>query len=115
MTRVSVSTPEGMLLGDDIHIADNAWRRFIGLMGTRDLPIGSGLIFPRTNAVHGFFMRYPIRLVYLDRKKIVVRVAVLAPWHVGPWVPRAFYVLELPMAVPEEYLKLGGEIRWSES
>ncbi len=113
MKRVTLRTSDGTLLGEDIHIADNPWRRFIGLMATQDLSLGSGLIFPRTNAVHGFFMRYPIRLVYLDRKKIVVRVAVLTPWHLGPWVPKAFYVVELPMAVPGEYLKLGAEWRWS--
>lgn len=113
MTRVTLSTSHGTLLGEDIRIADNPWRRFMGLMGTRDLPLGAGIIFPRTNAVHGFFMRYPIRLVYLDRKKVVLRVAVLDPWRLGPWVPKAFYVVELPLAVPEEHLRLGEEWQWS--
>lgn len=76
--------------------AESFWQRFRGLMGTRQLDADRGLLFPRTNSIHTFFMRYPINVVYLDRTYQVLRVDLMKPWRVGPIVWKAYWVLEVP-------------------
>jgi len=97
------------VLGDRILLAANPWLKLRGLMGTREIRAGSGMLFPRTNAVHGFFMQYGLRLVYLDRNQAVLATCLLRPWRVGPIVPRARYVLELP---EHALVSVGDVLEW---
>ena len=77
-------------------IADTPLRRLKGLLGRDELPPGHGLLLRPANAVHTFFMRFPIDIVFLDRDLRVLRVAA----HVKPWRAAArrgaHAVLELP-------------------
>lgn len=84
------------LLGDHIQVADSFWLRFRGLMGTTSLDSGEGMLFPRTNSIHMFFMRYPLTIVYLSKDMRVLRSVVVQPWRIGPIVFKAQWVLELP-------------------
>lgn len=102
----------GLILGERVRLANGPWQRFMGLMGTSELPFGGGMLFPKTNAVHGFFMRYPIRLAYLDSRGTVLRVVVLKPWRVGPVVPKARFVLELPDNPSSDILHPGDILAW---
>ncbi|NMP24442.1 DUF192 domain-containing protein [Sulfobacillus harzensis] len=113
MTYLNVHTADGIELGSHVRLTQNPWHRFLGLMGTRNLGMGQGMLFPHTNAVHGFFMRYAIRLVYLTRDQRILRTALLKPWRLGPWVRDAYYVLELPISIEGEALKPGTRISWS--
>ncbi len=93
------------LLGDRIQVADSFWLRFRGLMGTARLEPGEGMLFPRTNSIHMFFMRYPLTIVYLSKDMKVLRSVVVKPWRVGPVVLRAQWVLELPDGCQENINK----------
>lgn len=78
-------------------VADNVWTRFRGLMGERALPEGYGLLLRNESAIHSFFMRIPIDVVYLDAAANVVRVTdAMPPWRLGPLVRGVQDVLELP-------------------
>lgn len=113
MTYLTVRVPStGLIVGDAVRLAEGPWQRFLGLMGTRELPSGSGMLFPNTNAVHGFFMRYPIRLAYLDKSGTILRIAVLKPWHIGPVVRKARFVLELPDTPSTRILHPGDRLTW---
>lgn len=113
MTYLTVRVPStGLLLGDHVRLADGTWQRFMGLMGTPDLPSGGGMLFPKTNAVHGFFMRYAIRLAYLDAMGTVLAVVVLKPWRVGPIIRHARFVLELPDNPSTRILHPGDRLTW---
>lgn len=114
MTYLTVRVPStGLVLGERVRLAEGPWQRFLGLMGTRDLPSGSGMLFPHTNAVHGFFMRYPIRLAYIDKQGTVLAVSVLKPWRVGPVVRQARFVLELPDNPSTHILHPGDRLTWN--
>ncbi len=77
--------------------ARSYWSRLKGLLGTRVLPDGDGLLIEPCNSIHMFFMAFPIDAVYLDDADRILRVAAeLKPWRVGPIVGRAKRVLELP-------------------
>jgi uncharacterized membrane protein (UPF0127 family) len=87
------------VIGDRIQIAGTFWLKFRGLMGTSSLKEGEGMLFPSTNSIHMFFMHYPLLILYLSRDYRVMRVAIVAPWHIGPVVLRASMVMECPVSV----------------
>lgn len=60
-------------IGGCIEIADKGERRRKGLLGRTGLAAGEGLWIVPCEAVHTFGMRFPIDLVYLDRKHRVVK------------------------------------------
>jgi len=49
-------------------IADNAWTRFKGLIGVRELAEGDGLAIIPCSGVHCMFMSIPIDVVYVDKE-----------------------------------------------
>ncbi len=85
----------GRNLSGEVFVAHNFWLRFKGLMGTASLSSDQGMLFPHTNSVHMFFMRYPLLIVYLSADWQVMKVVTLKPWALGPIVWKAAWVLEL--------------------
>lgn len=62
-------------------VAATIWRKTVGLMGRKGLGPDDGLMIPRCRAVHTFFMRFSIGLVFVDERNAVVSVRK----SVGPW------------------------------
>jgi uncharacterized membrane protein (UPF0127 family) len=94
--RVINSTKQ-TVLADDAAVAESFWARARGLLGRKQLNEGEGLLLTRTNSIHMFWMAFPLSLVYINRDGKVLRtVDHIAPWRVGPIVPGANAVLELP-------------------
>ena len=83
--------------GVKAEVARTLWARIRGLIGRRGLPAGEGLLILRCNAIHTFFMSFPIDAVFLDASDRVVKVVRgIKPWRPlvwGGW--RAKKVLEL--------------------
>jgi hypothetical protein len=74
---------------------DSASRR-TGLLRHASLDEGSAIIIAPSNAVHTFFMRFPIDLAFVSRDGRVVKTrAAVGPWRVSSSL-RAFAVVELP-------------------
>ena len=86
----------GTTLADKLEVAESGPRRSKGLLGRKEFRPGEGLWIVPCEAVHTFFMQFPIDLVYLDRKYRVrkVRAGVL-PWRISGCLS-AHSVLELP-------------------
>jgi uncharacterized membrane protein (UPF0127 family) len=81
-------------------LAENLWMRFRGLMGRSSLQEGGGLVLKGDKSIHTFFMKFPIDVVYADRGGRVVRVdPAMLPNRIGPIVPQAVYIVELPVGV----------------
>jgi uncharacterized membrane protein (UPF0127 family) len=75
-------------------------------------PVAQGLLIPHCPSVHGFFMRYPLDIIYLSRDDAdhytVTHTDTLAPWHIslgrnsllptsqGLTMRRSAHTLELP-------------------
>jgi uncharacterized membrane protein (UPF0127 family) len=83
-------------LGDRIETADRGPRRRKGLLGRDGLAPGQGLWIVPCEAVHTFAMRFPIDLVYLDRRRRVLKVRHSVPPGRISACLRAHSVLELP-------------------
>lgn len=85
------------LLADHASRADTFARRFKGLMGVTELPLGDGLHIEPCNSIHTFFMKIAIDAVFLDRDLNVVDVChAMAPWRMSRVYFGARSVLELP-------------------
>lgn len=66
----------------DLRVADGFFSRLRGLMFSRPLADGSGLLILDCSSVHCAFMRQAIDVLYLDRHGIVLKcVPDLRPWH----------------------------------
>jgi len=78
-------------------VANNYWSRFRGLIGSRPLRPGEGLLIVPCSSIHTHFMSFPIDVLYLNREREVVGIDhSLPPWHLGRFYKRVRCVLELP-------------------
>ena len=77
-------------------MARTLWARVKGLIGRSGLPPGKGMLILRCNALHTFFMRFPIDATFYDREGRVVRIVRgIRPWRPFVWGGwRAVKVLE---------------------
>lgn len=87
---------------------DSASRRK-GLLGRDGLSPGTALIIAPSNAIHTFFMRFPIDVAFVAKDGRVVKVRT----GVGPWrmsaAFRAFAVVELPTGTLERSATAAGD------
>jgi hypothetical protein len=112
--RVSNLT-RNTVLATCMEVADSAAKRNKGLLGRERLAPGEGLWIRPCEAVHTFWMRFPIDLVYLDRKNRIRKlVSALPPWRLSACL-RAHSVLELPSGtIRETQTQLGDTIEFSD-
>jgi uncharacterized membrane protein (UPF0127 family) len=96
-TRFEVTnSTRGTVLATCLEVADSAPKRSKGLLGRVGLAPGEGLWIAPCESVHTFFMRFPIDLVYLDRKNKVKKVrSDVGAWRLSACLS-AHSVLELP-------------------
>jgi uncharacterized membrane protein (UPF0127 family) len=87
---------EGTVLGHSIRVANTSRSRRKGLLGSHGLKSGEGLWIVPCEGVHTFAMRFPLDIVYLDRRNHVRKIVTdLQPWRVS-FSLMARSVLELP-------------------
>lgn len=87
----------GSVLADRLERASSPLARMRGLLGKASLAEGEGLWIQPCNAIHTFFMRFAIDVVFLSRDLRVVRaIPELRPWRATRIHPRAALVVELP-------------------
>jgi uncharacterized membrane protein (UPF0127 family) len=84
------------VLGEAVEVADTSAKRRVGLLKHERLDPGTGLWIVPCESVHTFFMKFPIDLVYLDKKKKVSKVRNAVPaWRLSACLT-AHSILELP-------------------
>ena len=86
---------EGKIVYAKVNEAKTFWQRFRGLMGRTYLGEGEGLWFENCSAIHCFFMKMPIDVVYCDKNYKVVGVETISPWKIGHRFKGACHVLEV--------------------
>jgi uncharacterized protein len=85
----------GRVVADRLLTAFDSASRRQGLLGRDGLPAGSALIIAPSNAVHTFFMRFPIDILFVGRDGRVIKVrSAVPPWRMTASL-RAFAVIEL--------------------
>jgi uncharacterized membrane protein (UPF0127 family) len=96
LSRVAVKTPSDAVICSECEVADRALPRMKGLLGRDRLEPGTGMLIKPAPSVHMFFMRFPIDVVFIDRRNTIVGIShVLKPWRMAG-ARRAVAALELP-------------------
>lgn len=78
-----------------IKIADNYFKRLIGLMFKRDIDYGLLIILKYGSSIHTCFMLFTIDVYFLDENKIIIDKITLKPWRYYKTRKKAKYVFEV--------------------
>ena len=90
------------VLAEAAEVADTSAKRRTGLLKHSRLDAGEGLWIVPCESVHTFFMKFPIDLVYLDKRWKVRKVRQAVPaWRLSACLT-AHSVLELPAGTIEQ-------------
>jgi uncharacterized membrane protein (UPF0127 family) len=90
------------VLAQAADMADTSEKRRTGLLKHERLNPGEGLWIVPCESVHTFFMKFPIDLVYLDKKRKVKKVRHAVPaWRLSACLT-ANSILELPAGTAEQ-------------
>ncbi len=85
------------VLADKIEVADSFFKRLNGLIGRSGLNKGEALILLPCNAVHTFFMKFSIDIIFLDQEAVILEVIEnLKPYRFSPIIVKAKFAIELP-------------------
>lgn len=72
-----------------LEVMDTFWKRFIGLMGRDDVPIGNAALFRKCSSIHMFFMKVPLDVIWYGMAMPDGRVPALSvardvkPWQIA--------------------------------
>lgn len=99
---------------ETVYKAERSLERMRGLLG-RTLQPKEGFLLEPCNSVHTWFMSYPIDVVFLNKRGIILKIVhSLGPWKMAAsWTARA--CLELPAGyVREQGLSEGQYLLWGD-
>ena len=97
MTKLRVrNQSKNTVLGDRVSIADTSATRRTGLLKHSRLEPGEGLWIAPSEAVHTFGMKFPIDVLFLDKKRKVLKIRSDMVRSRMAICLRAHSVLELP-------------------
>jgi uncharacterized membrane protein (UPF0127 family) len=100
----------GVPLADRARLANNPYTRLVGLLPRRHLEPGEGLALLPGSAIHTFFMRMAIDVIFVDREGLVLKTAVnVRPWRMVNAPRKTRYTLELPVGVIEQSSTFAGD------
>jgi uncharacterized membrane protein (UPF0127 family) len=94
-TAILRNSRTGVLIADRVIPAFDSRARRTGLLNHSGLRPGEAMIIAPTNAIHTFFMRFPIDVAFVDRQGCVLKICTaLRPWRIAAeW--RAHAVIEM--------------------
>ncbi len=103
------NTTRNTVLAEKTGVANTSAKRRQGLLKHSSLPKGEALWIAPCEAVHSFWMKFPIDVVYLNKQKKVLKVRHnLVPWRLSACL-LAHSVLELPAGMAAETLTSKGD------
>jgi uncharacterized protein len=87
----------GNLVADQCRLAEGFWPRLRGLLFTRPLGEGEGLLIDPCQSVHTVMMGYSIDVLFLDKNgRVAHLIDAMRPYRASKFVWSARSVLELP-------------------
>jgi uncharacterized membrane protein (UPF0127 family) len=100
MGQQAVNQTRQTVLASRVQLADNYFKRLVGLMGQPLIPEGFGLWITPCQDIHSFFMKVEFDAVFLNKEGTVLHlVENMKPWRVSKFVKGGKVVLELPAGV----------------
>lgn len=94
-----INARSGAVLADSLVSAHDSRSRRKGWLGRTSAPLGEAIWILPCEAIHCFFMRFPIDVLFLDRDLRIVQVRrSVKPWRIAVCL-KAYSVIELPEGV----------------
>ncbi len=90
-----INARSGNVVADQLLTAFDSGSRRKGLLSQVSLPASTAMIIAPTNAIHTFFMKFPIDIAFVSKSGRVLKIRSSVPaWRMtASW--RAFAVLEM--------------------
>jgi len=100
------------VLGERIGVAETSLTRMVGLLGKRGLEPGTGLLIMPSQAIHTVAMKFPIDVLFVDRKwRVVGMRSAMPPYRLTGIHWRARCVIELPSGkISETSTEVGDQL-----
>lgn len=103
------NTTKNTVLATAADVADTSLKRNIGLLKHKSLPQGEGLLITPCEGVHTIGMKFPIDVLFLNKKRKVVKIrGAMVPLRLALCL-RAHSVLELPAGTATETATTPGD------
>ena len=106
--KVLINRTKGVVICDNIISADSPTQKAKGLIGSNG---AQGLLLKTRWGVHTFGMKFPIDIIVLNKKNIVVGLKKnLKPnrWHF--WNPIYSKIIEVPSSITENNIDMNNEL-----
>jgi len=99
-------------LSNSVAVADSLLKRMKGLLGKKEMLNGEALWIKPCISVHTFFMKFPIEVVFLNkRNQVIATIRNLQPNRITGFYFKSTSVLEMPAGVLEATdTRVGDEI-----
>jgi uncharacterized membrane protein (UPF0127 family) len=95
----AMNVTKGVALATELEIATSFWARSQGLLGRSGLKSETGMLIDPCSSIHMWFMRFPIDVIFLDKRNRVVGLRRnIKPWGMA-WSWRGAKTLELPVGI----------------
>lgn len=106
-----INTRSGKVIADRLLTAFDSQSRRKGLLAHGSLPRSTALIIAPTNAIHTFFMKFPIDIVFVSKAGRILKIRSRVPaWRMTGSL-RAYAVLEMAAgSVDGSDMKVGDEL-----
>jgi uncharacterized membrane protein (UPF0127 family) len=99
LNTAAINVTKGVAIASELEIATSFAARSQGLLGRAGLKPDTGLLIDPCSSIHMWFMRFPIDVIFLDKKNRVVGLRRnIKPWGMA-WSWRGVKTLELPVGV----------------
>lgn len=98
------------IVADHVWHAETFWQRLKGLLGTRSLEVGVGLVIKPCSSVHTFGMAYPIDVLFVDPNDRIVKIVANMPAGRVAMATGSSYVIELAIGRAEQASCAVGDI-----
>jgi len=109
-----VNATRGAALGSRIRLADTWWSRLRGFLARPEPIIGDGILLSPCSKIHTFGMRFPLDILFLDRKgRVLAMYPEVRPWRMTPRIRNSAYALELPAGtIDHSGTQVGDRLTW---
>lgn len=105
----AVNERSGAVLAESLISAHDSQSRRKGWLGRTSAPLGEAIWILPCEAIHCFFMHFPIDVVFLDRELRVVSVRrSVKPWRIAICL-KAYSVMEFPEGVIDATATAAGD------
>ncbi len=99
-------------IAEVVFFADNPFKRMKGLLGRKSLKPQEAMVIKPCNAIHTFFMRFPIDVLFVNKDNRVVKIiANLPSFRLSPICFTSQFVVELPAGtIQTTHITLGDQL-----